>query len=158
MNEAAKPKSFFTDSQRRLVKAILNRLVPTNGDLPGAGDLGVVDFVDRAVASSSELSRLFHEGLAAIDNVSTGSFGGDFDGLGAERQDRVLRRVESEQPSFFDALVAECYKGYYSRPDVRERIGLGARPPQPLGYQMDPFDPSGLDNVRGRGRIYRDTG
>ena len=40
---------------------------------------------------------------------------------------------------------------------VIELFGLEARPPQPLGFHLDPFDPAMVEKVRERGKIWRDA-
>ena len=55
------------------------------------------------------------------------------------------------------ALLFLAYSGYYQHPRVVETLGLEARPPHPKGYAMEAFDPSLLDAVRRRGKIYRDV-
>ena len=49
-------------TQRDLLIAVLNRIVPSDGEMPGAGDLGVGAFVEDVVADSSQRRRLFLDG------------------------------------------------------------------------------------------------
>ena len=69
----------------------------------------------------------------------------------------MLRAVESESPAFFGELVRLTYVGYYSRPRIAAALGLEARPPQPLGFELEQADLSPLDNVRKRGPVYREA-
>ena len=76
----------------------------------------------------------------------------------AERQN-MLRRVETDQPHAFNLMLVGAYAGYYIHPAVREviaqRTGYPARPVQPAGYSLPPFDPAVLDKVRQRPTSYR---
>ena len=47
----------LTSRQALTLKAVLNSLVPTVDDLPGAGDLGLVSYVDKAMADAPHLRR-----------------------------------------------------------------------------------------------------
>ena len=61
----------------------------------------------------------------------------------------MLRAVEAAQPRMLATLVDYTYRGYYTQPAQR------ARPPQPIGYELPPFDPSLLDQQRQRAPFWR---
>ena len=124
MAEETAVTPFFTDPERELLSAVLDRIVPAAKELPGAGQLGVVEYVDGAVSESSETKVLFSRGLAAIRAGAA-----DFAGLVDELKDDLLRRVESAEPEFFQTLVRLTYNGYYTSPRVQELLGLGAGRP-----------------------------
>ena len=162
-------KNVLTDAQRELLTQVLDRIVPADGGLPGAGELGVAEFVESTAGSAPEQDRHSREGgnpsatrqlvdgLKLIE-VTCGRHGSEaFGVLDAAARDRVLRTVESESPAFFDELVRLTYVGYYSQPRVAAALGLEARPPQPLGFDMRQTDLSLLDNVRKRGPVYREA-
>ena len=73
---------------------MLDRLIPRQGDHPGAGEIGVADYLDGAVSASSQLRRLFSDGLIAVQ-AATAPHGLGFEDLDADQQDEVLRTVES---------------------------------------------------------------
>ena len=150
-------KMFLTGPQNALMIDVLDRIIPREGKFPGAAEHGVVDHIDRIVGKSRNLRRLFSEGLASVDMVSLNMYSKGFSSLSDEQRDAVLRRVESERGEFFEALVRHTYAGYYSSPAVIRLLGLEARPPQPMGYQLDPFDPGLLERVKKQGKIYRDA-
>ena len=150
-------RRFLVDEQFTLVSSVLDRIIPQQGDMPGAGQLAVADYIDRAVGASAELKKLFSRGLAQIEIASQARHSGDFADLSAEQQDVVLREVESADAAFFEALVRQTYNGYYTTPAVLELLGLEARPPQPRGYEVEPGDLNLLENVKQRGQVYRDA-
>ena len=40
----------------------------------------------------------------------------------------LVRKLEAQSPAAFQMLLTETYKGYYSRPDIRVKFGVGAHP------------------------------
>ena len=149
--------SFMTEAQRELMVSVLERIIPRDGERPRAGEAGVAVHIDGFVGGSPQLKRQFAEGLTAIDVASRTLRSSDFAELSTQDKDTVLHRVESERPDFFEALVKNTYGGYYSNPKVLRQLGLEATPPQPRGYQLEPFDQAMLENVRKRGKVYRDA-
>jgi hypothetical protein len=144
--------AILDQAQRLLLRAVLNRIVPPGSELSGAGDLDVGASIERTLAASPALRRLFLDGLAAIAVDSPG-----FVDLAPEHQVAALERIERDQPAFFTALIEHTYRGYYTLQEVQLTLGSGARPPQPLGYQLPPFDPSLLDQQRQRAPFWRRT-
>ncbi len=157
MTDGMNPEStFFVDSQRALMRQVLNRIVSAGGGFPAAGDLGVADYVDAVVGRSPELKQLFAEGLAQIQIAGETSTSKGFAGMSDREKNAVLRRVESSHPAFFEALVKHTYNGYYSNPKVIELLGPKVHLPLPLGYDLEPGNLDLLENVKKRGRVYRE--
>ena len=162
-------KRVLTDAQRELLTQVLDRIVPAGDGLPGAGECGVADFVESASGSKQgqdrrprgggnpSATRLLVDGLKLIEMNAEHRASGAFAVLDGDAQDEVLRAVESESPEFFDELVRLTYVGYYSQPRIVAALGLEARPPQPLGFELEQADLSPLDNVRKRGPVYREA-
>ena len=105
--------------------------------------------------SSPGQTRLLVDGLKLIEVTSGRSGSEAFGELDDDARDEVLGDVESTSPGFFDELVRLTYVGYYSQPRVAAALGLEARPPQPLGFDMQQGDLSLVENVRRRGPVYR---
>ena len=84
-----------------------------------------------------------------------------FAGLAPEEQVAALQAIEAAAPAAFAALVKAAYTAYYQDQRVLAAIeratGYAARPPQPLGYELEPFDPALLEVVRNRPPHYRET-
>ena len=143
--------SIFASAQRDLLRAVLNRIVPAGGDLTAAGDLGVGDFVEEVAAETSVHRRLFIDGLVQIE-LAAAERGGAFVTLAAAVQTDVLRAVESRSPAFFQALVTQTYRGYYTNETVFNLLKY--RAPNRQDYRPRPFDESLLEPVRQRGPIW----
>ena len=145
------------DGQLALLSQVLDRIVPAHGDFPGAGGLVVAGYIEGVVGESAESRRLFADGLSQIESGCQTRHGVGFTKLPDDQRDEVLRQVETNAPRFFSELVQHTYSGYYTRPEIIELIGLEPRPPQPLGYRLEPGDLSLLENVRKRGKVYREV-
>ena len=143
----------FTQEQRDLLTAAYNRIVPAQGQFPGAGDLGGARFVEQVAARNIPLRRSFTEGLALLEISAARRGTSGFVDLSPSEQDATLRQLESEQPAFFREFVRQCYNFYYTNPEVFDLIGYSM--PDPQDYQPLPFDESLLEPVRQRGQMWR---
>jgi hypothetical protein len=126
--------------------ALLDTLLPGDADWPAAGTL---DGLAAQVADDMPPKRL----LAALP--------ADFAKLDGQARDNAVRGLEQAEPAGFERLVAATYLAYYTHDAVRgvlERLtGYEARPPQPLGYELPPFDESLLDTQKRRAPFWRDA-
>lgn len=153
----------FTDHQRDLLTAALNRIIPAQDQFPGAGDMDGAAWVEQAVIERAaadqaagrtpDLRRLFTEGLAQLEIAAAQRGAAAFVQLSPEQQDDALRQVEADHPDFFNALVRQCYNGYYTNPDIFDLIGYTI--PSPQDYQPLPFDERLLEPQRRRGQLWR---
>ena len=82
------------------------------------------------------------------------------EGLADGVSSNAVGELETEFPAEFLALLSMTYMGYYSRPDIRAVVGVGAHPVHPKGYEVVPETPEFMDEltapVRARGPCYRD--
>ena len=147
--------TILSDSQRAMLVAVLNCIVPSSGDMPAAGDLGIADFVESVAAAANPKRRLLIEGLVRVE-LAASERGGSFAALSEAAQYETLRAVESEGSGFFQELVTQTYRGYYT--DEAVCGALGYRPPNRPDYDPLPFDESLLEPVRQRGKIWTDAG
>lgn len=146
--------SILSDDQRAMLVAVLNRIVPSAGEMPAAGDLGVAGFVESVAAGSSGKRRTLMDGLVQIE-LAASERGGSFAALADAAQVDALRAVEASSPGFFQELVTQTYRGYYTDQTV---CGvLGYRPPNREDYDPLPFNESLLDPVRRRGQVWTDA-
>jgi hypothetical protein len=151
----ASAPQLLDDERRALLRSMLNRIVPAHAELPGAGDLDVGASIERTLATSIRLRRLFLDGLNEVAIIAQGQSGTAFIDLDAARQTTVLETVEQHHPAFFVALVEHTYRGYYTMAVVQRAVGFEPRAPQPVGHSLPPFDPSLLDQQRQRAPFWR---
>jgi len=146
--------NILSAEQRALLGEVLNCLVPAQNEMPGAGDLRIAGFVESVAAGRAESRRWLMEGLVQIESCAAGR-GGKFAGLTAASQTEALRDVERVAPEFFQYLVTQTYRGYYTHETVTE--ALRYRAPNREDYDPLPFNESLLEPVRERGQIWVPT-
>ncbi len=147
--------SILSDAQRALLATVLNRMVPAAGQIPSAGDLGIASFVESVAAGSNARRRRLIDGLVEIE-LAASQRGGSFAALSDAAQNAALRAVESANPQFFQELVTQIYRGYYTDQTVCGLLGY--RPPNREDYDPVPFDESLLEPVRQRGQVWTSAG
>ncbi len=128
-----------------LLDAVLGTLLPGEGAWPSAGALGLAGEVAGELGEDcARLLAALPPGFAALD---------------AEAREDALRAIEARHPAMFDRLVAAAYTAYYVDARVRRTIeretGYEDRPPQPLGYELEPFDEALLERQRARQPFWR---
>jgi hypothetical protein len=140
----------WTPSDRITLDAILDQLIPANPDrgIPSAGAVGVAAYLSGVAARNDDFAMQVRALL-----TRTAPLAGDI-------PPTVVRQLETDMPEAFRALLTEAYKGYYSRPDIRAKVGVGAHPVHPKGYAVAPEPPELLESltapVRARGPNFRD--
>lgn len=144
----------LSEEQRALMTAALNRIVPAVNEMPAAGDVGIGDFVASVAAGSAASRRLLLQGLVQVE-LAAAERGGAFASLSAELQTDALKSVEATEPAFFQFLVTQTYRGYYTNETVTNLLSY--RAPNREGYDPLPFDESLLEPVRQRGQIWVPT-
>jgi hypothetical protein len=134
---AAPPAGVLTAEQSALLTRVLNHLIPAAAEMPAAGDIGVAQYIDRALLAAPHLRAHVIKVLAAIPE-STRS-GAEFDEL--------LHLIEDEQDESFDVLVQAAYSGYYSDPHIHAILHWCDEQRQP---PVAPFDESLLVPIHQR--------
>ncbi len=150
----------WNDFEVGLLASLLDEVIPPSPDnrVPGAGALGVADFVVSACTSDPTLSFRVRDGLSRVATTAA-DLGGEFRDLEAAERTAVVKTLERNAPEAFQALLRTAYTGYYSRSDIRPLFGLSSRPTQPGGYDVPDDDPEEMAEllapVLARGRCYR---
>ena len=124
---------YFTAGEAATIDALVAQIIPTD-DTPGAREMGVVRFIDHALAGFlSPLSAAFRTGLTDFEtNCRAHHAGSDgFATLPAERQILWLQQVE--HTPFFESLQQLTVLGALTMPQYGgNRNGLGW---QLIGFQ-----------------------
>jgi hypothetical protein len=133
----------------RILSAALDVLLPGDASFPAAS----------AVALATRL--LGHPALAGPATAAVERLDEGFaDWAPAARIDAIAR-LETDAPALFGRFLVAAYSGYYSTPAVLEAVqratGYAARPPQPEGYALPPFDARTLAVPASRPPSYRPT-
>lgn len=131
------------------MNALLNTLIPGDREFPQASDTGLHD----ALLAHDRFATPY-EGIAAL--LPDG-----FSQLLPEGRAEVLAKIEIQHPALFNGLIVGTYSLYYTRPSVAAVIekltGHTARPPQPDGHSLLPFDPRLVAVPANRRPHYRPT-
>jgi len=82
----------FTSTEARTAAALFERLFPADERGPGARDIGVVDYVDRALDGFDKQHATAYKILLAALDDAAGSDGGLAD-LSPQRQDELIEAL-----------------------------------------------------------------
>ena len=124
--------------------------------IPGDAEFPAPSTLDLAPA------LLAHERFGAYTREIAALLPQGFDTLDADAREAAARQIEERQPELFAAFVTGLYSLYYTHAQVLGVIasiaGYVARPPQPEGYELPPFDEAVLETTRKRAPHYRPAG
>ena len=134
----------------RLLEAIMDRMIPAVGDLPSAGQMGLIDEIVELAAKQKRFEDLFHSAITAFESKNP-----DFLTSSESVQDENLKTFELNTPEHFNTIRTIVYIVYYKDFRDHKRSGWDGQPPQPQGYEMDPWDESVLENARKREPFWR---
>jgi hypothetical protein len=134
----------LTPNQHRVLAVVLNRLIPPNDAMPGAGDLGVGRFIEQLLASAPHLAPHLRPLLDVFPNEQV------IGRIANADIDATLRTLETEQGESFDLLVQAAYNGYYGHARVQELL-TWADPVDSGGRIPETLDSPILTTVRERG-------
>ena len=148
--------SSLSPEQGELLAAVLDTIIPPGeGEgLPGAGEVGLGEVLPR---EAPELVPLLAEALEALRDALSERGMADFARLEASEKRSLLETLAERQPAFLPAMLFQVYTRYYREPRVLAALGLQARPPYPLGYELEGGDLDLLAPVRARPPLYRPT-
>jgi gluconate 2-dehydrogenase gamma chain len=114
----------LTAGEAETLGAIAARLIPTDGNGPGAMEAGAARYIDRALGGAlSAFRETYRAGLAGIDRYAQSAKGNSFARLSAADQDAVLRDLESnaaagfgQASAFFSLVLAHTIQGTFCDP------------------------------------------
>ena len=115
--------------EARVANGIFARMFPADENGPGATEIGVVEYLDNALAGPySDHVETYRLALAAIDRVSRHRYGTSFADSSLDRQDAILLEVENGtlpglvEPApgtFFELLRTHLQEGLFCDPVYR---------------------------------------
>jgi gluconate 2-dehydrogenase alpha chain len=122
--------------EARTATAIFERLFPADEQTPGATEIGVLDYVDHALAGAyRDKIETYRLGLRAVDAVARARHGAPFADCATDQQDQILADLERGELSGFDApppaaffemLRAHLQEGLFADPvhgGNRDKLG-----------------------------------
>ncbi len=117
------PQARFLNRREKASLDILTDLIlPADARSPGARAARVSDFIDRVLSVLPEATqRLWHEGLAALDELSRSRFGKEFADATSDEQIALLQEISRNEHDpqtllerFFRELKSRTIDGYYT--------------------------------------------
>ena len=85
----------LTPYEARTAAAVFERLFPSDENGPGAIDIGVLAYLDRALAGAyRDKAEAYRLGLAALDLAARRRSGTPFADCSAEKKDALLAELE----------------------------------------------------------------
>lgn len=147
----------LSPDETRTLTGVLDEIIPpsADGQLPGAGALGLAAAIDEAMRKTPDLRPAVVQGLTALAELAAGRGSPDFAALPGDVRLELLNELAAAQPAFLPGLIFHTYVGYYQDPRVLQGLGMEPRPPHPEGYELETGDLSLLDPVRRRPPMYR---
>ena len=115
----------LTAAESSTLEAIVERLIPTDDNGPGAAEARAGHYIDRALGGALASSReVYRAGLAAVDRYARMSKGAPFQQLPSQDQDAVLSDMETDvatgftpdSSTFFDLVRAHTIQGTFCDP------------------------------------------
>jgi gluconate 2-dehydrogenase gamma chain len=92
------------------VEAMAERIMPGAAGKPGARDLGVLNYIDLALAGPyARLQEFYRLGLAQLDAYCKSEFKGGFADLSADEQDKALVALQQGKASGFEWPTAKDF-------------------------------------------------
>ena len=134
------------------VNSLLNLVIPpsVDGNLPGAGTLGLAPAVIAALRADKLLGPLVEVGAEAVRAAALSEHPEGLPAMTALAGTELLKAQLSSHPVLIMGILRHLCPAYYQQPQVLEAIGDQPRPPFPDGYDVEPTDAELLEKLRAR--------
>ena len=122
--------------EARTAEALFDRMFPADENGPGASGVGVVSYLDGALAGAyADKVETYRVGLVALDRAAKSLCGAPFADCGTEQQDELIGKLERgelldfrtpPQQDFFGMLRAHLQEGLFADPAYggnRDKLG-----------------------------------
>jgi gluconate 2-dehydrogenase gamma chain len=122
---ARSPLENLSAIEMATLEAITARLIPTDGNGPGATEARAAHYIDRALGGALSASReAYRNGLAAVETYARAAKGQPFDRLLPSDRDAVLREMEAnvatgfmpDAQTFFNLVRTHTIQGPFGDP------------------------------------------
>ena len=150
-NMQTNPPVTLTKLELRSFRRLAGIMVPASAEfcMPGADDAAIFDDIVQSLGRDELAVR---QALAALDELCNGGFCG----LDAGQAETAAMTLLARSEPMVTALGRAVLQCYYRDDRVFLALGREARPPFPLGHELEQGDWSLLDAQCGRPRMWRD--
>ena len=102
--------AFFNDEDGATIAAFAERIWPAAPGRPGATEIGVLNYIDLALAGAyADMQDFYRRGLAQLDAYCVSTQGKPFAKLDAAQQDDVIRALEQNKATGFAWPTAQQF-------------------------------------------------
>lgn len=142
----------LSPDQQRGLRRLAGMMIPASITyrVPGADDDAIFDDILRSFGPDGE------HVLAVLEDLDRRA-GGVFADLEATAARAVAERARTAGGTSLMMICRIILQCYYRDDRVMRSLRMEARPPFPLGFELEPGDWTLLDPVRQRGRVWRDA-
>lgn len=126
----------FNPHEKKTAIALFERMFPTTDSSPGSTQIGVSEYVDKALAGTYQADReLYRLGLAGLDQTALADFDRYFVDCEPHQQDHLISQLETgtlasfhipDQKAFFSLVRSHLQEGLFADPIYggnREKLG-----------------------------------
>ena len=134
------------------IDALLNLVIPpgVDGNLPGAGTLGLAPAVAAALRADKLLGPFVEVGAEAVHAAALSEHPEGLPAMTPQGGTELLKAQLSAHPVLMMGILRHLCPAYYQQPQVLEAIGEQPRAPFPDGYDVEPTDAELLERLRAR--------
>ena len=132
--------------------ALFEVLIPadTARGMPSAALPAILPLVRERVGQVSEMSQLVETSLDCLHEKALSGAPAGLAALDLAKRTALVKAVEEEQPFGLQALTFSLFAAYYQQPEVLTALGLPARAPFPVGFELEGDDEIWLEKARAR--------
>ena len=120
--------------------------------VPGADD----EIIFEAILVAAQVDiHLIEEGLRSLDAMSRNRYRKELNVLDKQTRHKVVHEFLHSSEPYVSAIVNVTLQCYYCDERVMTSLGMEARSPFPIGYEVEQGDWSLLDPVKRMTKMYR---
>ena len=116
-------KEIFNNYDKRIIKEIMNIIIPKNEEIAAAGDKGLYIEMERKFFDSEVHVNSFRRILNAINLNIDVRLSGSFFSLAKVNKIEILKYLEKNMYDEFQILKESIFGTYYSDDEVLKKIG-----------------------------------
>tara|TARA_Y100000590_G_scaffold48687_4_gene51594 strand:+ start:2693 stop:3139 length:447 start_codon:yes stop_codon:yes gene_type:complete len=135
----------ISELNQRLLKDIMNIMIPKNDEIPAAGDMGLYKQIEKHFLSSNNHKKSIISILESINLHPNVRISGSFFSIDLTEKIEIIRWHEENMIDDFNKFKESIFAVYYSDERVVRKINWG----QEKVKKIEPkWDPSILEKVK----------
>lgn len=132
--------------------ALFEVLIPADEarGMPSAALPAILPTVRDRLSAVPEMAQFVETSLDCLRDKAAASDPSGFASIVHEERIALLKSVEEEQPLGLRALAFNLFAVYYQQPEVLAALGLPARAPFPMGFDLEGNDDVWFEKAQAR--------